>query len=78
MCHEGFMIPRRKGRRPHGYQVALVLEEDRQVGVDDIAQDHFHTSRGQRPEPAAGLRLVSERIGLLQFIGPSGLRWPDR
>jgi hypothetical protein len=78
MCHEGFMIPRRKGRHPHGYRVALVLEEDRQVGVDDIAQGHFHTSRGQRTEPAAGLRLVSERIGLLRFIGPSGLGWPDR
>src|SRR5262249_6689097 len=40
MCHEGVMIPRWKRRHPHGFQVALMLEEDRKVGVDDLAQDH--------------------------------------
>src|SRR5205809_6741941 len=40
MCHEGVMIPRRKRRHPHGVRVALMLEEDRKVGVDDLAQNH--------------------------------------
>src|SRR5438874_5302603 len=40
MCHEGVMIPRRKRRHPHGFRVALMLEEDRKVGVDDLAQNH--------------------------------------
>ena len=37
MCHEGVMIPRGKRRHPHGFRVALILEEDRKVGVDDVA-----------------------------------------
>jgi hypothetical protein len=44
MCHEGVMIPRGKRRHPHGFRVALMLEEDRKVGVDDVAQNHLHTS----------------------------------
>src|SRR5215472_9306072 len=43
MCHEGVMIPRWKRRHPHGFRVALMLEEDRKVGVDDLAQNHPHT-----------------------------------
>ena len=43
MCHEGVMIPRGKRRHPHGFRVALILEEDRKVGVDDVAQNHLHT-----------------------------------
>ena len=40
MCHEGVMIPRGKRRHPHGFRVALMLEEDRKLGVDDLAQNH--------------------------------------
>lgn len=40
MCHEGVMIPRGKRRHPHGFRVALMLEEDRKVGVDDLAQNY--------------------------------------
>ncbi len=40
MCHEGVMIPRGKRRQPHSFRVALMLEEDRKLGVDDLAQKH--------------------------------------
>jgi hypothetical protein len=40
MCHEGVMIPRRKRRHSRALRVALMLEEDRKVGVDDLAQNH--------------------------------------
>ena len=40
MCHKGVMIPRGKRRHPHGFRVALMLEEDRKLGVDDLAQNH--------------------------------------
>lgn len=45
MFHEGVMIPRGKRRHPHGFRVALMLEENRKVGVDDLAQNHLHTSK---------------------------------
>ena len=41
MCHEGVMIPRGKRCHPHAFRVALMLEEDRKVGVDDLAQNHL-------------------------------------
>ena len=34
MCHEDVMIPRGKRRHPHGFRVALMLEEDRKVRVE--------------------------------------------
>src|ERR1051326_4118583 len=40
MCHEGVVIPRAKRRHPHGFRVALMLEEDRKIGIGDIAQNH--------------------------------------
>src|SRR5205814_6215723 len=40
MCHEGVMIPRGKRRHPHGFRVALILEEDRKLGVDHLAQNN--------------------------------------
>ena len=40
VCHEGVMIPRGKRRHPHGFRVALMLKEDRKLGVDDLAQNH--------------------------------------
>lgn len=41
MCHEGVPIPRGKRRHPHSFRIALMLEEDRKVGVDDRAQNHL-------------------------------------
>lgn len=56
MCREGLMTPRGKRRHPHGFRVALVLEENRKVGVDDLAQKHLHTSNVEKPRRAADLK----------------------
>ena len=40
MCYKGVMIPRGKRRHQRALRVALMLEEDRKVGVDDLAQNH--------------------------------------
>jgi len=61
MFHEGLMIPRGKRGHPHGFRVALVLEEDRKVGVDDIAQNHLHTSSDQPHRGRASDALNANR-----------------
>ncbi len=38
MCYESVVVTRRKRSHAHGFGVALMLEENRQVGVDDLAQ----------------------------------------
>jgi hypothetical protein len=38
--HEGVMVPRGKGRHPRGFRIPLVFEEERQIGVNDLAQNH--------------------------------------
>ena len=74
MGHEGLMLPRGERRHLRGYRVALVLEEDRQVGVDDIAQNHLHTSTISRTEAAP--KRPGTQTGL-----PRGIRrklgWPS-
>ena len=39
MCPEGVVIPRGKRRHPHRLRVALMLEENRKIGVGDLAQN---------------------------------------
>jgi len=52
MCHEGVMIPGGKRRHPHGFRVALMLEEDWKVGVDNLAQNHpWWSARYGKPRP---------------------------
>ena len=38
--HEGVVVARREGSHTHGFGVELMLEEDGEVGVEDVTQDH--------------------------------------
>ena len=72
MCDEGVMIPRGKRRHPHGFRVALMLVEDRKVGLDDLAQNHLHTSNDATLRPhVSDLEhdTVASSRGSLQLAG---------
>jgi hypothetical protein len=71
MCHEGVMIPRGKRRHSHGFGIALILEEDRKLGFDDLAQNHAwwiaHTeSETPKRQNVKDAQLRVENVGTAQ------------
>jgi hypothetical protein len=62
MCDEGVMIPRGKRRHPRAFRVALMLEEDREVGVDDVAQNHIHAFNGEDHPGASNCSACKEKV----------------
>jgi hypothetical protein len=68
--HEGIVVTRRERSHARRFRVALVLEENGKVGVDDVAQNHWGThavsetskcrniKTSRRGEVRAGLALL--------------------
>src|SRR5262249_54348179 len=81
MGHEGIVLAGRKRRHPPGVRIELLLEEDRQVGWQDIAQGDFgcHRESLSKSRNAANDGATSARSSMLSSgsHAATAYTWPS-